>query len=259
MHIHVFLILQPGDAEFVNLATSECLVAPKSIEDAGKQFSEYVNTTVVHFPRKYYDVNAVVWNYPDRGPKKKFRLQRHLNQYLSFRACAREVAKQELKQNRFFDAILRIRDNSLVLRPFLVRGYASRLYRSLSESERSDVNWREMPVVVKRCASWAGYNDKVMLVPRPHMDASLCGMADDFFLTVNHQKRRVSNPEQYAKLVLQSRGVPVHREPTPQNFPIADGRCESGDSFCVVKNLKDCHPADSPVPECNRTYAKAKP
>eukprot|EP00191_Tetraselmis_sp_GSL018_P017701 CAMPEP_0177578320 /NCGR_PEP_ID=MMETSP0419_2-20121207/281_1 /TAXON_ID=582737 /ORGANISM="Tetraselmis sp., Strain GSL018" /LENGTH=91 /DNA_ID=CAMNT_0019066747 /DNA_START=775 /DNA_END=1050 /DNA_ORIENTATION=+ len=91
------------------------------------------------------------------------------------------------------------------------------------------------------------------------MDASLCGMADDFFLTVNHQKRRVSNPEQYAKLVLQSRGVPVHREPTPQNFPIADGRCESGDSFCVVKNLKDCHPADSPVPECNRTYAKAKP
>ena len=91
------------------------------------------------------------------------------------------------------------------------------------------------------------------------MDAALSTMAEEFFLVSNNETwpRSISNPERYIKTMLETMEVPIFAEPDPQNFPITDGRCEDGKSFCVVKQGKDCRPKNTsfPVDECKQLYA----
>ena len=100
---------------------------------------------------------------------------------------------------------------------------------------------------------------QVMLVPRFHMDNALGGMADQFYLILKNDTRpmTLTNPEGYVKLVLDKLQVPYHPEKNPRLFPIADGRCEGGESFCVVQQYKDCRPMTHSwqINECQASYS----
>ena len=92
-------------------------------------------------------------------------------------------------------------------------------------------------------------------MPRAHMDSALSGMADEFLLIpTNSSRRGISNPETFLKHVLSRRGVPVVQETEAALFPVTDGRCENGRSFCVVRMRKDCRPAGVSVNVCTQSY-----
>lgn len=112
-------------------------------------------------------------------------------------------------------------------------------------------------VLVKRCNSWYGVNDKVMIVPRHHAAAALASThavllqieagSDDVLL---QQVAFVTvNAETLLKNVLNVYGVPVRRKRNIASvLPFTDGRCVSSDSqnsskaWCLVRDCKDCHP-----------------
>jgi len=272
VHIDVFLILQPGKARFTNQPHPDCKVAPASLEEAHAAFSEHTRTFLFENHFVDWDVPDVKFNnYPERGQRRKNRLTNHLNQYLSWKRCAKVVAKQEIEDGDEvrYDAVMRVRDNALVLRPFAFRERLNALvrnrYRKMGVEPPSTItnqHIRDMPVVLKRCSSWGGLADKTMLAPRNYMEEALSGPADLFHLMRKGGNRtevgevRVSNPETYLKYVFRKLEVPLFNEWRPELFPVTDGRCEDGESFCMVVRRKDCRPPNSPVRECADTYFK---
>ena len=70
--LRMFLVLSTGKARFVNKATSDCDIAPASLEDAAMGFSEYVPTSVKEYKYKPYHVDVDKWpGYPEIGEVKK--------------------------------------------------------------------------------------------------------------------------------------------------------------------------------------------
>mmetsp|Transcript_1997 Transcript_1997/g.3483 ORF Transcript_1997/g.3483 Transcript_1997/m.3483 type:complete len:388 (-) Transcript_1997:190-1353(-) len=269
--IDVFLILQPGKARFTNLAHPECNVAPTSLHEAETLFSEHARTFVFENAFVDLDVPAAKWlHFPERRERRVRRLTNHINQYLSWKRCANMVSKQELADGgnkARYDAVLRLRDNALVLSPFPLRDRLTALvhdsYRKLGKEPPNPItnqHVRGLPVIVKACSSWGGYSDKTLLAPRKYMDDALSGPAELFYLMRKGHNRtdvgegKVSNPETYLKRVFQKLHVPVAKEWKPELFPITDGRCEDGESFCVVIGKKDCRPANVSVTECTDRY-----
>jgi hypothetical protein len=92
------------------------------------------------------------------------------------------------------------------------------------------------------------------------MDDALRGPAELFQLMREGGHRtelgeiKVTNTETYLKYVFQKLQVPVVQERRPALFPITDGRCEDGKSFCVVIPRKDCRPANVKVRQCVNSY-----
>jgi len=258
----MYLILQPG-ARFTNNATPACKIAPPSIDAAVEQLAGLVPTYAVANPFLNLEVDADKWvHYPEKGHHRVTRLTNHINQYNTWRRCAKEVEKQELASGEVYDAVLRIRDNALVLKPFMMRAslfkHARDWYNTSGEQRPHPItneHIRRLPVIVKKCCSWGGYHDKTMLVPRAHMDGALNGPADEFYMIQKDEKRlSISNPETYIKYVMGKLKVPVYEQGRADDFPITDGRCEDGESFCVVDNRKDCRPKGVDMNQCKLKY-----
>ena len=77
------------------------------------------------------------------------------------RTCAQLIDAAEVRHRAHYDVILKMRDNTLAVRPFAV-GLDHATGRART----------------KRCVEWGGYNDKAMLIPRRYMDGALrapCG------------------------------------------------------------------------------------
>mmetsp|Transcript_35713 Transcript_35713/g.91168 ORF Transcript_35713/g.91168 Transcript_35713/m.91168 type:complete len:359 (+) Transcript_35713:57-1133(+) len=268
----VFLVLQSGEARFTNTPHLACQVAPKSVKDAAAIFGKVTHTNIVPHEFGDYALPAEKWaHYPEKGQQRVQRLTNHLNQYLSWKRCARAVADAELGNGGPYDAVLRMRDNGLVLRPFhLRRMLAMQVFESATRFGRpkpqavTHEHVRVLPVLVKMCSGWGGLNDKTMLVPRLRMNAALSGPADEFFLIPKGENRtapkepmKVNNPETYLKYVMGKLKVPVRRVRNPDDFPITDGRCEKGKLFCLVHHAKDCRPRSSvDIPDCKEDYFK---
>ena len=264
--MHFFLILQPGDPAYSNEAPQTCKAAPGTLEEAKRRLEPLVRTTATESQRRPLTIYREQWGYNGRGAGDRGlrRMQNNLLQLLSWRDCARHVSRQEiLDGGRMFDFVLRMRDNSLAVKPFLVLEQMRRVYRAQPSEILNYADLDEgsldptdrIPVMVKKCASWGGLNDKVMMVPRAHVDDALSGMADEYFLgTPSSNWTNTSNTEKYVKRILAERGVPVYRE-KPGKFPIVDARCEDGESFCVVTHKKDCRPKEpDEFPECSGNY-----
>ena len=275
--MHVFLVLQEGEGRFTNdKGAKTCEIAPTSLYDAVSRFAPYVKTTGIAHNFQPYDVHADAWpGFPLSGTEKASRLQNYINQFLTWRTCAEEVARHELENNMQFHVVLRLRDNSMVVRPFNLLDrlvtMEQRLFRQRQNSSpgisyRSvpvlkDSMLMNLPVVSKQCASWNGVNDKAMIVPRMHMDKALRSPADQFYLWVANQTqpKRIKNTEMYVKRILDTMNVPQYVEEWPRAFPITDARCEDGKSFCVVAQQKDCRPQElltrfGQVKECKADY-----
>jgi len=116
-----------------------------------------------------------------------------------------------------------MRDNTIAVSPL-----------ALSQQHLTDRCWS------KGCIEWKGYNDKVMLIPRVHMDGALRSVAEDFFLTPR-LGRGVPNSERLLKKVLDNNLVKVQRV-TAEQLPLVDGRCTAR-GWCLVEEGKDCRPA----------------
>ena len=174
--MHMFLVLQTGQARFTNKASeAQCMAAPGSLEEATASFNSYVPTTASEYEFTQYDVNE--WQfpgYPDSAAAKKTRLTNHINQWITWRKCSKMVEQHELETGQTFHAVLRIRDNAIVLEPFdvlerllqlqdeLHRQYPKTYRRASLQAGPGDI--RNLPVVTKACSSWRGVADKVCLL-----------------------------------------------------------------------------------------------
>lgn len=276
IHIDAFLVLQLGKPRSVNFPPApECSIAPTSLEAAEAAFSQHART--IAFENAFLDValQEHQWaEYPEHGQRRVDRLTSHFNQYLGLKRCAQLVAAQELADGDLrYDAVIRVRDNSLVLRPFPLRDMLLSLLRTTYEKVGTEVpspitnkHIRALPVVVKGCASWGGYSDKTMIIPRNHMDAALSSPADEFHLVAKGATRterndgiKIFNPETYLKYLMTKLKVPVYEEMDPALFPVTDGRCEDGKSFCVVPTQKDCRPRQTGFARCTFSYLEKRP
>jgi hypothetical protein len=200
--------------------------------------ARYVNHTT-------RDISLKAWPFyrQDRktSEERSTRLQHHLSQFAHMRTCAQLIEESEVAQGRHYDMILKMRDNTIAVSPFAL---GARVPTWPQTKDCGKFNWR-------------GYQDKVMLVPRRHMDAAMRAPAEEFFLHVGLGRTRgpwgagIRNSEQLLKAVLDKRGVRV-QQLDAQQMPLIDGRCSgrggeaSGQrrkSYCLVEENKDCRPA----------------
>lgn len=95
------------------------------------------------------------------------RVNNNLVQYVSWRNCAKAISAHEMETGKFFDVVLRVRDNSLVYKPFklldLLQHLSPQKPMRLPSSEADFQHIRSLPVLVKGCSGWGGHNDKVPL------------------------------------------------------------------------------------------------
>eukprot|EP00873_Tetraselmis_striata_P037724 jgi/Tetstr1/457988/TSEL_044499.t1 len=276
--LDVFLVLQQGAARFTNHNSKSrtCNAAPKSLAAAAAAFEADART----FKSSYHYINYTVpdrgFDYPNSGNRKGTlipRLTNHINQFRSWAQCGQVVEAQELADGKRYDAVLRLRDNALVLEPFSMRSALARLATEVALREGKAppgvldraALWA-LPTVVKECSGWGGYSDKTMLVPRAHLYGALYGPTDEFYLVQKSGIPRqghpfkIQNPESYIKFAFHKQGVPVHMEPEPEHYPVTDARCEDGETFCVVPYRKDCYPVSvKGILKCRYAYFNGRP
>mmetsp|Transcript_23324 Transcript_23324/g.58543 ORF Transcript_23324/g.58543 Transcript_23324/m.58543 type:complete len:350 (+) Transcript_23324:255-1304(+) len=267
-----FLLLRSGEPHYTNTAPKQkCSAAPGSLQEAASQISAH-NATVVAIerPRRVHQLNTSIWPayQASQTATLQVRMQKNFEQLLSWRDCADAVEQAEQRNGAQYHVVLRVRDNSLILRPFhLEQPLRSLMLASVAKGKRGHVTSRKkeismlssLPVMAKACSAWGGYADKTMLIPRQHMGSALRGPADHFQSSSARGRgwREVRNTETYLKYVLDMLDVPVVAQEDPALMPVTDGRCESGDTFCFVNNSKDCRP--QPVSgvkyqECKLSY-----
>ena len=200
--------------------------------------ARYVNHTT-------RDISLKAWPFyrQDRktSEERLTRLQHHLSQFAHMRTCAQLIEESEVAQGRHYDMILKLRDNTIAVSSFAL---GARVPTWPQTKDCGKFNWR-------------GYQDKVMLVPRQHMDAAMRAPAEEFFLQVGLGRTRgpwgagIRNSEQLLKAVLDKRGVRVEQLDAHQ-MPLIDGRCsgrggeaigQRRKSYCLVEENKDCRPA----------------
>jgi hypothetical protein len=175
--------------------------------------------------------------------ERQDRMRLHVSQFANVRRCAQLVEAHELTVRTFYDAVVRIRDNTLVVLPYSVKPSVLRYPDA---------------VQVKRCHGEGGLNDKVLVLPRKHMDVAMRGWVEDWYLQPKGWGGRDSgNSEQVLRSVLRNHKVPVEKVPI-QDMPFVDGRCGGDGTFCMVNNRKDCRPDEQTQP-WQSLYHKSHP
>jgi hypothetical protein len=185
------------------------------------------------------------------------RLLNHLAQFEHSRRCAGLVQQHERSSNEAFDALLKIRDNSLVVRDLINGSSLLAAARTLDG------------VQVKQCSGRSGQgrnaavglNDKVMLCSREHWKAALSAPYEVMRSALKRQ-RTVPwlDSEEVFGLALRQRRLPIVKA-SPTELPFVDGRCRHqvkhradptssnpGDMdkrWCALPACKDCWPSVS--------------
>eukprot|EP00951_Prasinocladus_malaysianus_P040462 scaffold465602_cov50-Prasinocladus_malaysianus.AAC.1 len=119
----------------------------------------------------------------------------------------------QMKNKFHYDMVLRLRDNSVVVLPFnlhqaLIRSGSNLTTSGSNANEASGESCISKPrAVVKACASWEGYPDKAIFVPRQYLRQTLAGPMV-LYDTITKHGVPIVNTEQYFKHVLQRQGVP---------------------------------------------------
>ena len=164
-------------------------------------------------------------------------IRKHLKQFWGISECARMISAQERTTGRSYDVILRLRDNSIVLNPFVI----------------PMLTLRQNPgAYVKQCCGWGGINDKVMLVSRAFMQSALHGWVDHFLLRSTLNLTHLSNPERVLHHALRMETVPIFQV-SADVLPIVDGRIHYLEGLCLVTESKDCRPSEVynlKIPNC---------
>jgi len=258
-HVDVFLSLEIDDhAVFNNPITvdvdgAKCRGSELDVDGLKEAFAPYFrdgvfgphvdeNVTLERWPKLYKR------QHPDDDAKRKTHIANVASQLRHQKDCAELIQKSEESAGGKYDIVVKVRDNTIALRPV-----APDKLLSITE------------VVLKHCNWWGGVHDKVMALPRKYLEKSL-GAAYDAMQAVMYDHplpRRLwamsnqsHNTEQIVMFTLTSNLVPF----VGKNFeigdrdggdylPFVDGRCypgkEPGDEgrWCIVSHCKDCWPS----------------
>eukprot|EP01035_Chromulina_nebulosa_P025569 gene25569-33383_t len=170
------------------------------------------------------------------------RIGNHLRQFDHDATCYDRVRALEAEYDMEFDVLMRIRDNAIVTRPIDI----------LKTMRLGDYN----NVMTKRCSSWGGYSDKVWIIPKHFMQATMQHVVN---LTLSGTEPFLFDPlpvnsESLLKSVWVHYGVNVSTLEA-DDLPVVDGRCTkmaqnstSLPHFSRVPKTYDCWPTDSESP-----------
>lgn len=166
--------------------------------------------------------------------------------------CAQLISAHELKSRAFYDVIVKMRDNTLVVSPFVPTA------KHLAITTWWAAAGTAPRVLAKRCVQYGDTSDKVMVIPRQHMESALRAPSEDTF-AVQGVRKGIRNAEGLMKWLLKRNDLEAVRA-LPEALPFVDGRC-SPFGWCLVELQKDCRPATwsyptKPCEEFNATAAQ---
>lgn len=220
VNLSVFLVLVNGSAQFSNghQAGIPCALptaTPRELVGRLQALQVFGSAT---FPDRAahelpFDDEHISRSLPlyRLGSAGRFsRIRKHFSQFMGWESCAQLIATHENRTGSRYDVVMRVRDNSLVMSAFL-----------LDNPELGK------GVHVRGCLSSArGYHDKVMIMARTDMEASL-RHAHTF---ARDGDPGATNSESFLKRALDRRNVSV-RFMSDEALPVVDGRC-AGHVFC---------------------------
>ena len=177
-----------------------------------------INTNLPIYQQKWWNFTRDIIDH---------RTKNNIRQFRHSRWCAQAMQEREIRLGFHYHGFVRIRDNSIVLKPFR---FPTALLRST------------LPMVaVRKCMSWGGYNDKTIIGNRLAFDAALRGSSEGYYLSPMVQRNHsLRNPEQLTKAVLDEAGVQAILD--NEMLPFVDSRCGGrGGTPCLSQQWKDCH------------------
>jgi hypothetical protein len=262
-NIDVFLSLETGGLVYNNKATDisgdGCSSTKMSVEEVKEAFAPYFrngkfeahtdeNVALDRWPLlyKYKHPNET---YSDHSARAK-HIANVVSQMRHQKDCADLIQQHEEAIGGRYDVVLKVRDNTLALRPVVPEKVLN----------ITAVNF-------KHCEWWGGVQDKVMLMPRRYLEQTLGDIYPSMLAIMNdpvldkrleNVSRESENTEQVVKNLIVANGVPwrqrrfdeeTHDSHGSDYLPFVDGRCHPGgasrsaDRWCVVSHCKDCYPS----------------
>eukprot|EP00421_Protoceratium_reticulatum_P031124 CAMPEP_0168472680 /NCGR_PEP_ID=MMETSP0228-20121227/59925_1 /TAXON_ID=133427 /ORGANISM="Protoceratium reticulatum, Strain CCCM 535 (=CCMP 1889)" /LENGTH=354 /DNA_ID=CAMNT_0008488633 /DNA_START=1 /DNA_END=1065 /DNA_ORIENTATION=- len=243
-NVDLFLVMEKESDFFVNsfsIASKDpvCHEDVMSPEALQATFKDHYKGGL-YIAHQDYAPNLKMW--PMYGKEKHNnrtrRLSGHLSQWTHLHSCAELIQEAEAKHGCPYNHVLKLRDNTIATKPLHIP--------------------RELNAILfKNCSSWDGFNDKVMITPRPYMLYALQGplwlakQVEDGKPESVELVKRIINPEQFMKVVMLKLSVPVQTG----WLDLVDGRCiapgdAGGRRFCLVPSWKDCHTDDGKFQDC---------
>mmetsp|Transcript_18795 Transcript_18795/g.49945 ORF Transcript_18795/g.49945 Transcript_18795/m.49945 type:complete len:410 (+) Transcript_18795:71-1300(+) len=233
--VSTFVVLQQGQAQFSNkplamLLQQSVMDFPRRMEALlGPSYTDGLAPAPVNLTDER--ISTLLKSWPrlrtDR-PNRKERFRNYLNQFKNMHTCMDLVKAAEARRGASFEFVLKLRDDSIALKPFS--------WSSLRSTK------------FKACSGWGGVNDKVAVLLREHADTYM-RQPYKFMLEViagNEEEvedaRTVGNTEGLISRVLHSHGVNYSLVDADE-IPWVDGRLQDDGRWCVVKSGKDCHPS----------------
>ncbi|CAK0832831.1 unnamed protein product [Prorocentrum cordatum] len=180
-------------------------------------------------------------------PKRRTHIANVVSQMRHQKECVELIHKREKATGSRYDIVVKVRDNTIALRPVV----PEKLF-SIRE------------VVLKHCNWWGGVHDKVMALPREYLESSLGATYPSMLGVMNddppnpkyHQMTRAENTEQVVLFTLTANRVPFRQmefeigdRAGADYLPFVDGRCypsadPGGEArWCIVSHCKDCWPS----------------
>jgi len=197
--------------------------------------------------RHHYDGNS------DDKAARSQHIANVVSQMRHQRDCVELIEAHEESTGGRYDVVLKVRDNSIAVRPVMPEKLLS-----------------IFAVTLKHCNYWWGVHDKVMALPRDYLDKTLGAMYSTMMKVMSGEEldeklklvSEAQNTEQVVKYTLLAMGVVTDQKefsyppsmakaslPDGGDYlPFVDGRCQpaSGehdqDHWCIMAPCKDCWP-----------------
>jgi len=180
--------------------------------------------------------------------KRRIHIANVVSQMRHQKDCTELIQKSEESAGGKYDIVVKVRDNTIALRPV-----APEKLLSIRE------------VTLKHCNWWGGVQDKVMALPRKYLEKTLGATYPSMLAVMNDDpldyklwpmSNSSANTEQVVMFTLTGNKVPF-REVTfeigdrggDDYLPFVDGRCYPGKElggegrWCIVSHCKDCWPS----------------
>lgn len=239
--VDVFVVLETSSNHFVNpdtASSSSPVCRTDFLSPAGvrKAFSPFYRDGlyVKHESYRPNLRNWLMYGLDGKPLDRATRLGSHIQQWTHTSACATLIEQHENATGVVYDAVVKLRDNTVAVKPFNVPATPALTH-----------------VLAKECSSYGGVSDKVMIVPRQYLSAALHGpienaraieMGNGYMISMY---AAVTNPEIMLNTTLTLRHCPLRQDDNA--FPLVDGRCLGEGSqnhrmWCLVQPWKDCHP-----------------
>lgn len=247
--VHLFTALETGEAQYVNPATAGDVDINLTKEEVQTRFHPFYQAGSFR-PHVTYAADISHWSpvYLSDKPKvnRSERLASHMSQHSTVKLCVDLIESQETHLGIHYDVVIKIRDNTMVAQTF-----------RLLPPRAIDGHAAEDSILVKECGSNGGINDKVMILPRRHLSATLGGTISALMGVQNGDPNTTAtfacdgclgkSPEALLLKVLQVHNVPIIHA-SAAVLPFVDARYQSPQSisskagWCPVADWKDCWP-----------------